>query len=308
MAQKSAAVFGGSGFVGRYVVRALAREGYRVNVISRDPERNLQLKVNGPTGQIAFTRCDIRDEKSVAAAVQGADVVVNLVAVLYQRGKQRFDTIQAQGAAHIAKAARKAGVKQLVHISALGIESAPSSLYAKTKLEGEKAVLAAFPTAVILRPSIIFGQEDGFFNMFACLFRFLPFVPLIGGGGNRMQPVYAADVAEAVICALHLPHMDGKTFELGGPKTYTMRELFEYILQVTNRSKCFVSIPYALASLKGAICEMLPFKPLITRDQVKLLKVDNVVGKDALTFRQLGLTPRPLEDIVPGYLTRFRKR
>lgn len=308
MAQKVAAVFGGSGFVGRYVVRALAREGYRVNVISRNPERSLQLKVNGPTGQISFTKCNILDDKSVAAAVKGADVVVNLVAVLYERGKQRFDSLQAQGAERIAKAAKKAGVKQMVHISALGIEQAPSSLYARAKLEGEKAVLSAFPGAVILRPSIIFGQEDGFFNLFACLFRFMPFVPLIGGGNNRMQPVYVADVAEAVISALHLPYMEGKVFELGGPKTYTMRELFEYILQLTQRSRCFVNVPYALASLKGAVCEMLPFRPLITRDQVKLLKVDNVTGKDALTFRQLGITPTPLEDIVPGYLGRFKKR
>lgn len=308
MTQKIAAVFGGSGFVGRYVVRALAREGYRVNVITRDPNRNLQLKVNGPTGQIAFTACNIRNDKSVENAIKNADVAVNLVGVLYERGKQRFDAVHAQGAERIAKAAKKAGVKQLVHVSALGIEQAPASRYARSKREGEKAVQAAFPNAVILRPGVIFGPEDGFFNMFACLFRFLPFVPLIGGGGNRIQPVYVNDVAEAVIAALHLPHMEGKTFELGGPKVYTLREIYEYVLKQTNRKRDLVNMPYALASLKGAFLELLPFRPLITRDQVKLLKVDNVVGKDADGFRQLGITPRPLEDIVPGYIGRYKKR
>ncbi len=304
--QKIITVFGGSGFLGIYLVRELAQRGHIVNIVSRSPDRALHLKTNGPTGQIVLTKGDITDDESVARAVANADAVVDLVGILYEKGRQRFQAIHTVGAEHLAKAAKKAGAQQFIYVSALGIAQAASSRYARTKLAGEQAVQAAFPGAIILRPSVMFGPEDNFFNQFANLFRFAPFAPLIGGGKTRMQPVYVGDVAKAIGEVLDHP-VDGNLFELGGAKIYTLKEIFEYILREIGRKREFLNVPFWCASLKAGFLELLPVPPL-TRDQVKLLHTDNVVEKDAPGFRQLGIKPVAMEEIVPAYLVRYRKQ
>jgi NADH dehydrogenase len=302
-----ATVFGGSGFIGRYVVKRLAGAGHVVRVAVRDPEGALFLKPMGGVGQVVPMRCDIGDAAQVAAAVAGADMVVSLVGILFEAGGQTFRKIQAEAPGSIARAAAAAGVKRLVHVSAIGADAGSEAEYARTKAAGEQAVLAAFPSATILRPSIVFGPEDGFFNRFGAMASLLPALPLIGGGHTRFQPVYVGDVADAVMAALARDDVFGRTYELGGPKVWSFRELLEFILRETGRRRALVHVGWGMAMLQGRLGELLPTPP-ITRDQVNLLRRDNVVADGAPGLSELGIQPKAIEAIVPAYLARFRRR
>lgn len=301
-------VFGGSGFLGRYVVRRLAHAGWQVRVAVRRPDEALFCKTAGHVGQVTPVAANIRDLASVKAAVAGADAVVNLVGILFQAGPQRFDAVHAQGAGTVAAAAAAAGVKALVHVSAIGADAQSPAAYARSKAAGEAAVRQAFPAATVIRPSIVFGPEDGFFNRFAEMALMLPFLPLIGGGTTRFQPVYVLDVAEAIARAIEAPEAHaGKTYELGGPRIYSFRELMSLLLAEIGRRRMLISVPFALAALKGAVFQSIPFiRPPLTADQVRLLKRDNVVGPQAAGFKELGLTPTAVEPILPTYLDRYR--
>ena len=307
-------VFGGSGFVGRYVVRALAKAGYRVRVATRRPHLSGDLRVLGVVGQVQLVQANLRDEASVKRAVEGAAGVINLVGILAESGKQRFHTLQARGAGLVAKAARDAGVQRFVHVSAIGADAGSKSKYAKTKALGEQAVREAMPDAAILRPSIVFGAEDEFFNRFAAMARFAPALPLIGGGKTKFQPVFVGDVAEAAHAALESDAANGRTYELGGPSIYTFKELMEFILDTIKRKRLLVPIPFPLAMAMGASGELaakFPFvEPFLTRDQVIQLKRDNVVGEsgeDVGRIEDLGVETETIEAIVPTYLARYRK-
>ena len=304
-------VFGGSGFVGRYVVQALARTGCRVRVAVRRPDLAGHLQPLGSVGQIHAVQANLRYEESVRRAVEGADGVVNLVGILQQSGKQSFRALQAAGAGMTARAAKEAGARAFVHISALGANRLSSSAYARTKAEGEDLVRRAFSGAVILRPSIMFGPEDEFFNRFASMARFTPFMPLVGFGRTRFQPVYVGDTAQAVMAGLDGRAKLGVTYELGGPRVYTFRELLDLVAKYTERRRPYFPIPFWLAKIQGFLLQVLPNAPL-TLDQVRLLETDNVVSAEAIdegrTLEALGVEPHALETIVPGYLVRFRPK
>ena len=303
-------VFGGSGFVGRYVVRALVKKGYRIRVATRRPHLALDLKVTGVVGQVELMQANVRNPASVARAVAGACGVVNLVGILAEGGKQRFASLQAKGAENIAEAAVAAGIQRFVQISAIGAEAGSKSRYAATKAEGEAAVQQAFPGAVILRPSIIFGTEDEFFNRFADMARFAPALPLPGGGKMKIQPVFVGDVAASVATAISDTSAAG-VYELGGPRTYSYKELMAFILKTIDRPRLLVPVPMFVMSLLGLMGELaafLPFvHPFLTRDQVVMLGKDNVVAPDAHGIGDLGITPETVEAIVPGYLERYRR-
>jgi len=298
-------VFGGSGFIGRYVVQRLARAGWSVRVAVRHPVRAGFLKPLGDVAQITPLCVALQDKEAVAAALAGADAAVNLVGILFEGGRQRFQAVQAEGAGTVAAAAAAAGVKALVHVSSIGADQASPSAYARTKGEGEAAVRAAFPEAVILRPSVVFGPEDGFFNRFAEITRLSPALPLIGGGKTRFQPVYVGDVAQAVVTALSDPACRGKVYELGGPKVYTFKALMQLLLKTIGRKRALVDLPFAVARLQAAFLELLPQPPL-TRDQVTLLRHDNVVAPGALTLKDLGIEPTAPEAVIPGYLEQYK--
>ncbi len=302
-------VFGGSGFVGRHVIRALAKRHYRIRVAVRRPELAGHLQPLGRVGQIHPVQANLRHPGSIAAAVRDADIVVNLVGILYERGRQRFEAVHVAGAEAVAQAAALHGAR-LVHMSALGADENASSEYARSKAAGEKAVRAAAPGATIFRPSIVFGPEDDFFNKFAALARFMPALPLIGGGKTRFQPVFAGDVGAAFAAAAAGETTPGTTYELGGPEVLTFRELMEYVLATIERRRLLVPIPFGLAKLEALFLQLMP-KPMLTPDQVELLKRDSVVSDAAIhearTLRGLGLEPTSLQAIVPSYLWRFRR-
>ncbi|MGD0142171.1 MAG: complex I NDUFA9 subunit family protein [Rhizomicrobium sp.] len=298
-------VFGGSGFIGRHTVRALAKAGYRIRVAVRHPNLGNFLLPMGSVGQIQIVKTNIDDPDQIAAAVRGADAVVNLVGILFQSGHQRFEALHAEAAGAIAQAAKAAGAQALVHVSSIGADEESESAYARTKADGEARVRAAFPDATILRPSIVFGPEDNFFNRFAALARLAPALPLIGGGTTRFQPVYVSDVAAAILKCVQDPATHGQIYELGGPGIYSFKELMEFILRETGRKRLLVPIPVAIAMLQATFLQLLP-NPLLTRDQVKLLKYDNVVSGGARGFAALGIQPDSLEAVVPAYLWRFR--
>jgi uncharacterized protein YbjT (DUF2867 family) len=303
----TATVFGGTGFLGRYVVRRLAREGARVTVAIRRPEEAKFLKTMGGVGQITPLATNIRDEATVQRAVEGADAVINAVGILYESGPQTFAAVHVEGAARIARAAQAAGVRRLVHVSAIGADAASSAAYGRSKAAGEKAVSNAFPGAAIMRPSLLFGPEDKFFNRFAAMAMLSPVLPLIGGGHTRFQPVYACDVADAIGTALAL---DGppppRPYELGGPQVYSFRRLMEIMLAEIGQRRLLVPVPFWLATAEALWLERLPM-PLLTRDQVRMLRSDNVVSAQAPGIETLGITPTALEAILPGYLRRFRR-
>ncbi|MBL8838172.1 MAG: complex I NDUFA9 subunit family protein [Alphaproteobacteria bacterium] len=300
-------VFGGSGFVGQYVVRRLAQQGWIIRVATRDPVVASQLKPLGNVGQIVPMRVDVRDPAAVETAVNGADAVVNLVAVLYESGVQTFRALHVEAAGRIAAAAAKAGATRFVQVSSIGADPAAASAYARTKAEGERAVLAAFPAATIIRPSIVIGPEDGFFNRFARMALMSPVLPLIGGGHTRFQPVFVGDLAEAITRALADPAAAGRIYEIGGPRVYSFRELMEIMLAEIGRSRMLVSVPFKLAELKGAILQHLPGPKLLTRDQVILLKQDNVVHQGVPGLAELGVPATPIEAIIPTYLDIYRR-
>jgi uncharacterized protein YbjT (DUF2867 family) len=299
-------VFGGSGFIGRHLVRRLAARGDVVRVAVRDPVAAAFLRPMGDVGQIVPMRVDIRDAAAVAESVAGADAAVNLVGILAESGSQRFAAIQAEGAERLAAAAKAAGATRFVHVSAIGADAASPSAYARTKAAGEDGVRRHFPDAPILRPSVVFGPEDGFFNRFARLAVFAPALPLIGGGATRLQPVFVGDVAAAIVAALDSAAASGRTFELGGPRVLTMREAMEFVLAQTRRRRALVNLPFAAARALAAVLERLP-APQLTRDQVELLRRDNVVSAGAADLRSLGIEPTPIEAVVPAYLETYRR-
>lgn len=307
MAAPSITVFGGSGFLGRHLVKRLAEGGARLRVAVRYPEAAGFLKPMGEVGQVVPLQANLRDEASVTRAVEGADAVVNLVGILYQRGRQRFRAVHVEGAARVARAAAAAGARRFVQVSAIGADADSPAEYGRTKAAGEAAVSEAFDGATIVRPSIIFGPEDDFFNRFAALARLSPALPLIGFGHTRFQPVYVGDVAEAMARLLDDPASAGKTYELGGPRVYSFREIMALVLRETGRNRLLVPLPYPLAMLQARFLELLPVPPL-TRDQVQLLKRDNVVGGDAPGLADLGVTPTAVDAILPSYLGRYRRR
>jgi len=313
MKNRLVTVFGGSGFVGRHIVRRLAESGARVRVAVRDTEKAYFLKTCGDLGQVSLVPVSIGSDEEVARAVEGADWVVNCVGILYERGSRTFDAIHVRGAERIAKAAARAGATRLVQLSALGADAQSPSAYARSKAAGEAAVKAAFPEAVMLRPSVIFGQDDGFFNMFADLARISPVLPYFthvvphaeGGGGTKFQPVFVGDVAEAAVTVLSESDHGGKSYELVGPTVYTMREILEMIIHYTDRTTWICGMPFWVGRIQALFLQFLP-KPLLTPDQVKLLDIDNVSDGSQPGLSDLGITSTTAESIVPTYLRRFR--
>lgn len=321
MARRVITVFGGAGFIGRHIVRRLAKAGWVIRVAGRHVDDAIYLKPMGDPGQILPWGADITDRDSVAAALNGAEAAINLVGILYGN----FEKMHVEGARTVAEVAAEQNLQALVHMSALGADPHSRSAYARTKAEGEQAVRAAFPDAVILRPSVVFGATDSFFNRFASMARFSPALPVIGApafpsvsfggdgpggidlfgdGGPKMQPVWVGDVAEAAVMGLTDKSMRGQTYELGGPHVYSFKELMQLTLEYTRRKRLLFPMPYWLASVQAWFMEKLP-KPLLTRDQVILLQRDNVVSDEAKGFADLGLQPATPEAILPTYLHRF---
>ncbi|MDC7692663.1 complex I NDUFA9 subunit family protein [Asticcacaulis sp. DXS10W] len=302
-------VFGGSGFVGKQVVRALAQKGWRVRVAVRKPTYAYDLKPLGTVGQIQIVRCDVRKEAEVQAALNGASAVVNLVGILYQTPGASFDAVHRAASKAIAEGAAKLGIKDFVQMSALGADPKSSSKYASTKGKAEEAVRAAIPSAVIVRPSVIFGPQDGFFTGLAEQIKAFPFMPSIGGGKTKFQPVYVGDVARAIADTLGNPAFAGKTFEIVGPQTFTFNELVQYVGEEIQSPRALIWMPFAAASLIGVVGDIssLLIKPLLTSDQVLLLQKDNVASGKLPGLRELGILPTAVESVVPSYLWRFRK-
>ncbi len=295
-------VFGGDGFVGRYVVQALLKNGHRVRVASRNPKRGWFLKAQANLGQIAYVAADITRPETLRHAVEGASAVINLVGIL----KGDFDAVHRQGAANVAAAARSAGVETLIHMSAIGADSESASAYGKTKGKGEAAVRAAFPSATILRPSIIFGREDQFINRFAGLIRMLPLVPVIGGA-TKFQPVFVGDIAHAVAAIVSDPQgHNAKTYELGGPEVMTMVEVNRWIAESTGYKRPMFEVPDEVAGLLATLTGWLPGAP-ITRDQWLMLQSDNVVSAKAKGLAAIGIAPTPLDAVATGWLVQYRK-
>jgi len=300
------AVLGGSGFIGRYVVKRLAARGDVIAVGCRNAEQAKFLKPLGDVGQIVPLNIAIGNEELLAAFLAGNDTLVNCVGTLQEKGSQTFDLLHHSGPARLARFAREAGVERFVHFSAIGADSRSSSAYARTKAAGEQAVRDAFPTVTILRPSVVFGPEDQFFNRFAAMAMLSPVLPLIGGGETRFQPVYVGDVADAVMKCLEDSASAGRLYELGGPKIYTFRELLDLLLSEIRRKRRFLDVPFGLAAAQARLMSILPSPPL-TPDQVELLKRDNVVSSGAMTLASLGIAPTVAEVILPTYLDRFRR-
>jgi len=312
-------VVGGSGFIGRYVVRALAQRGWRIRVACRRPDLAYYLQPLGHVGQIQAVQANVRLIESVAHSLRDAQAAVNLVGILHEGGAQRFDALHRLGAENVAKAAKQAGLEALVHMSAIGADPAAKSIYAKTKAFGEAAVRQIVPEAVIMRPSVVFGPEDEFANRFAAMARLMPALPLIGGGETRFQPVFVGDVAEAIALAIEGTAVPGTIYELGGPEIATLREIITFILSVTGRKRRLVSLSFSGAAAVARVTEALhklslglfPQTFLITSDQVELLRHDNIVSASAEAERRtlagLGITPEPFEAFAPSYLTRYRK-
>ncbi|MBM08189.1 MAG: complex I NDUFA9 subunit family protein [Magnetovibrio sp.] len=327
MNRKVISVFGGTGFVGRNLVNRLAISGAEIRVAARNFEVASLLKTSGDVGQIVPIQTDVTDIAQVANAVDGASEVINLAGILYPSGQQTFKSVHIEAARNVAQASAAAGVKRLVHISALGADLNSPSEYATSKAMGEKAVLENFKEAVIFRPSVIFGAEDSFFNTFASLMRFMPFMPVFGApaipnfsfdrqggglinffgnGGCRFQPVFVCDITKAIIQALESIESMGLIYELGGPRIYSFKEIIELIYTVTGRKRVLIPIPYSVASVQAMFLQKLP-KPLLTVDQVKLMQVDNIVSGIVPGFKELGISAKPAEAVLPTYLNRFRK-
>ncbi|MFI4935965.1 MAG: complex I NDUFA9 subunit family protein [Caulobacterales bacterium] len=304
-------VFGGSGFIGGQIVRALAKGGWRIRVAVRRPWRAYRLRLLGDVGQIQIVQSNLRAPATVDRAMEGAEACVNAVGVLSETGRQKFQSLHVMGARTIAEAARRHGVTNFVQLSAIGADAHSPSKYARTKAAGEAAAREVVPSAVILRPSIAFGPEDHFFNRFATLATFSPAQPLIGGGHTRFQPVFVGDIAKAVAAALADPAAAGRTYELGGPGVFSFRQLMELTLKETGLARVLVPVPWPLAELIGMAGDVMaavaPFAPPLTSDQVAMLRTDNVVGAGALGLADLGVSATPLEPIIPTYLYRYRK-
>jgi uncharacterized protein YbjT (DUF2867 family) len=300
-------VFGGSGFIGRHIVRRLAQRGLRVRAAVRRPEWADFLRPMGDVGQIVPVQANLRYADSVLAAIAGSQAVINATGIQVQRGRQRFQSVHIDGVRNIANAAKRSGIERVIHISGLGAEGIDPSenAFVRSKIEGEKTLRETLPSATILRPSVVFGPEDRFINSMAVAVRMAPFMPAIGGDHTKFQPVYVGDVAAAVLACLDRPETAGQVFELGGPTVYTMRQIAELILQSMGREKRIVNLPFSLARLMGLVGQFLP-KPPLTLDQAMLLEVDSVVRPGRQGFAELGLVPTAAEIILPTYLDRFR--
>lgn len=310
-AQKLVTIFGGSGFVGNHLVQVLARKGYRIRVAVRRPDLAGEVRMFGGVGQVVPVQANLRNEASVARAAAGSDVVINLVGIGHQSGKQRFDSVHVDGAAAVARAAKAVGASALVHVSALGVDKAAEvSAYAASKLAGEKAVFEAFPDAVVIRPSLMFGQGDGFFNLMGTLARVMPVMPLVAGK-TLFQPVFVGDVAEAIAGAVEGAVKTGRVYELGGPDVETHEALMQRILREAGRNRPLLPVPAGLMKILAGLLGILPIKPVITGDQVNLLGVDNVVSeearKDKRTLAAFGVTPTSMDEVLPTYMWRFRR-
>ena len=302
---KTVSLIGGTGFVGRALAEKLLKAGARVIILARNAERAKRLKTGGAIGQLTAIPGNALNDEDLQSVISLADVVINLVGILAPSGQQTFSGLQAELPVRIGRLAKNAGCQQIVHISALGADLKSPSIYARTKAEGERGLLRQFPDAVILRPSIIFGPGDNFFNRFGQIAMFAPALPLIGGGTSLMQPVYVGDVADAVLSALIKEEAKGQIFQIGGPQTYSFAELMRFTLTCVGRRRLLIPIPYSVASLPAAIAGLLPNPPL-TLDQLKLLQADNVCRRSALGLADLGITPTAIEGIVPDYLMPFR--
>jgi NADH dehydrogenase len=302
--RRVATVFGGSGFIGRYVVKRLAQQGYIVRVAVRDPEAALFLKPMGAVGQVVPLYASVMNEGTVHRAVAGAEIVINMVGALTESQAASFQAVHTEGSERIARLAAANGVRRLIQVSAIGADSNSPSRYGSTKGNAEQAVLGAFPAATVLRPSLVFGIEDKFFNRFAEIARIAPFMPVIAGA-TKMQPVFVGDVADAVMAALATDAAIGKTYEIGGPRVWTFREILAFILKQTRRDKRLVDIPMGIARMQASILQHVPGQPL-TPDQLLMLSKDNVVAPGALGLAELGITPTPAELVVPAYLSRYQ--
>ena len=307
--QNLVTVFGGSGFIGAQAVRQLARAGWRIRVAVRNPNLAYAMRLHGDVGQIDIVQANIRNLPSLRRALAGATASVNLVGVARETGRQGFQALQAMGAHNVAAAAKAEGVSRLVQMSAIGADAASESKYARTKAEGETAVRQVYPDAVIVRPSIVFGPEDDFFNRFAAMAQISPVLPLIGGGETRFQPVYVGDVGKALARAVAAPEAAGKTYELGGPAVFTFRQLMELMLAEIGKRRFLAPVPWPVASLLGAAGDLAGafIAPPVTADQVILLKSDNVASGACPGLDDLGITPTTLEAVLPSYLYRYRK-
>ena len=324
---KKITIFGGSGFIGRYLVKRLCASGWEIRIAVRDHEAAQFLKPMGDVGQVTIWQTNVLNEEQVLAAVSGVSAVVNLVGILYESGTRTFQEIHCRAVELIAYSAKRMGARDLIHVSALGVDLNSESQYSKTKAEGELCASSAFKNATILRPSVVFGAEDNFFNMFASFSRYLPFLPIYGctgglkptldnqnslkfnfygDGGTKFQPVYVGDVADAILACLSNEKTRGKIFELGGPKVYSFKEIVDLVLTVTNRKRLVIPIPSKVAMFQAFFLQMLP-RPLLTCDQVKLLKIDNIVQKGSLEFKDLGIEPLFPELIVPNYLRLYSR-
>ena len=308
---KLVTIFGGSGFVGNHLVQLLARQGYRIRVAVRRPDLAGDVRMFGGVGQVVPIQANLRNEASVQRAAAGSDIVINLVGIGHQAGKQSFQAVHVDGAAAVARAAKAAGATALVHLSALGVDKAADvSVYASSKLQGEEAVLAAFPQAVIIRPSLMFGQGDGFFNLMGSLVRILPVMPMISAK-TLFQPVFVGDVAEAIAKAAQGAVKTGRVYELGGPDVESHKTLMQRILREAGRNPMLVSVPSGLMKMMASLIGILPFKPLITPDQVELLGVDNIVSeaaqKEKRTLAAFDIAPTSMDEILPTYMWRFRR-
>lgn len=306
--QNLVTVFGGTGFVGTQAVRYLAKAGWRIRVAVRNPNLAYKMRLLGDVGQIDVVQANVRDTPSLERALEGATVSLNLVGLLYETGRQGFQSVHVMGARNVAEAARTQGVQRLVQMSALGTDANSTSKYARTKAEAEAAVREVYPDATVVRPSIVFGDGDGFFNRFAAMAQISPALPLIGGGTTRFQPVYVGDVGQALARIVADPASAGQTFELGGPGTFTFRELLEKMLAETGQRRFLAPIPFPAASLLGKLGDLTSFliSPPVTSDQVELLKTDNVVSGQHPGLSELGVTPMTLEAVLPTYLYRYR--
>jgi NADH dehydrogenase len=308
MTQQIITIIGGTGFLGRYIVKRLAAAGHTIRIISRHPDAALHLKTAGHVGQIVLASGDITNPDTLTGKLDYSHAILNLTGIMFEGGRQNFDALHAHGAEKLAQMAKSLGIKRFIHVSALGVDKAAGSAYARSKVLGEKAVLAAFPDATILRPSVIFGAEDRFFNQFAAMAGLSPVMPLIGGGNTKFQPVYAGDVAKAIESCLMRPETAGKTYELGGPHVFTFRQILEYTMRKTGKHRRFMTISFNMASMMASVAQYLPYPFRFTADQVKLLEYDNVIIPGVSTFSDLGIKPTAIEMVVPEYLARFNKQ
>lgn len=306
MKQKIATIFGASGFIGRHLIRRLTKKDFRIVAATRSPYLHGYLKPLGNPGQIDLEKVDLFDEERLRTLIKNSDVVINLVGILYETKKQKFEDIHAKFPNLLSKLCSKLNIEKFVHISALGINETVSSQYMQSKLKGEKNILNNFNRSIILRPSIIFGPEDKFFNQFASLAEFFPALPLIGGGLTYFQPIYVGDIAKSIVAVLEKEKINNNIYELGGPQTFTFKELMKILLKQIKKKRFLVPIPFSFAKFQAQILQLLP-KPLLTTDQVEMLKYDNIVSNHYPTLKDLKINPKTIESVLPDYIWRFRK-